>query len=517
MQQACEQQAGVNPWVLAAVMILPTFMVVLDTSVANVALPHIAGSLSTSSYEATWMLTSYLVANAIILPATAWLSRFFGRKKFLLVSIVLFTLASVVSGAAMSLGMLVVARVVQGASGGALVPISQAVLLESFPPEERAQAMGIFGLGIVVAPVIGPTLGGWITDAYSWRWVFYINLPVGVLAVLLIQMLVEDPPYMKARAGGRIDYIGFVLMAAGLGALQVVLDRGQHDNWFAAEWIRWFTFISAGSLISFVIWELRVEEPLVDLRILRDRNFGVGVAMATIYGVVLYSTLVLLPLFLQNLLGYTALAAGLAISPRGFGAMFAVTVAGRLTKKIDGRILIVCGFLLMAYAGFLLGDVDMQATMGSVMWPNILIGAALGFVFVPLTTLAVETLPNEQMGTATGLYNLLRNMGGSMGIALVSTMMARDAQRHQAMMVGHVTPSDPASRHLLHYLRGLFASRTDVVDATHQAYLAIYHIVVQQSILWAYIDNFRMLSYVALIGVPFALLLKRSSPNSSSH
>jgi DHA2 family multidrug resistance protein len=298
-----ENEAGwmpaFNPWLIAATMILPTFMVALDTSVANVALPHIAGSLSASAEEAIWTLTSYLVANAIILPATAWLSGLFGRKKFLLMSIVAFTVSSGFSGAALTLDMLIFFRVVQGASGGVLLPISQAILLESFPPEDRGQAMAAFALGVIVAPIVGPTLGGWITDNYSWRWIFYINLPVGILALLMTQMFIEDPPYIKRVSRKEIDYTGFALMAVGLGTLQVILDKGQQDDWFAASWIRWFALISAVSLIAFVVRELKTEKPIVDLRIIKDRNFAVGIFIATAYGAIVYGTLLILPLFLR--------------------------------------------------------------------------------------------------------------------------------------------------------------------------------------------------------------------------
>src|SRR5437660_9618457 len=313
-----------NPWLIAASLMLATFMEVLDTSVANVALPHIAGNLSATPEEATWVLTSYLVSNAIVLPAASWFGGAFGGKRFLIVCIVLFTLSSALCGAATSLGMLIVARIAQGAGGGALQPIAQAVLMESFPREKRGSAMAVFGLGVVVAPIIGPTLGGWITDNYSWRWIFYINIPVGMLAVFMCNMFVEDPPYIRSQRPGRIDYLGFGLMALALGTMQLVLDKGQEEEWFASSFITWFVIISFTAAVVFVIWELRSKEPIVDLRVLANRNFAVGTSLMIIMGIVLYGTIAMLPLFLQTLMGYPAVESGMAISQRAFGEIHSI-------------------------------------------------------------------------------------------------------------------------------------------------------------------------------------------------
>ncbi|HEY0430700.1 MAG TPA: DHA2 family efflux MFS transporter permease subunit, partial [Pyrinomonadaceae bacterium] len=421
-----------HPWLIAASVMLATFMEVLDTSVANVSLPHIAGSLSATTTESTWVLTSYLVSNAIILPTTNWLGHYFGRKRFLTVCIVIFALSSALCGAATSLGMLLLARVLQGAGGGALQPISQAVLLESFPPEKRGAAMALYGLGIVVAPVIGPTLGGWITDNYSWRWIFYINVPIGILAVLMVHMFIEDPPFIKNQKPGRIDYTGFGLMALGLAALQIVLDKGQESDWFSSDFITWATVLAIVSLVIFVIWELRAKEPIVNLRVLANRNFAVGTALIAAMGVVLYGTIALVPLFLQTLLDYPALQSGLAVSPRGIGAVISMMIVGRLVGKIDGRYLIMFGFLVLGVATYMLADVDLQISVSNIVWPQIISGLALGFVFVPLTVMATGTLTTEQIGSATGIFSLMRNLGGSFGIAGVTTMLARGAQVHQA-------------------------------------------------------------------------------------
>ena len=498
-----------NPWLIAASVMLATFMEVLDTSVANVSLPHIAGSLSATTDESTWVLTSYLVSNAIILPAANWLGHYFGRKRFLVVCIAIFTLSSALCGAAASLGMLLLARVLQGAGGGALQPIAQAVLLESFPTEKRGSAMAVYGLGIVVAPIIGPTLGGWITDNYSWRWIFYINVPVGILAVLMAHSFVEDPPYIRNQRPGRIDYIGFGLMALGLATLQIVLDKGQESDWFSSSFITWTAVLAVAALVFFVIWELRTKEPIVNLRVLANRNFAVGTGLIAVMGVVLYGTIALLPLFLQTLVGYPALQSGLAVSPRGIGAVFSMIIVGRLVGKIDGRYLIMFGFLVLGFSTYLLSDINLQISMGTIVWPQVISGLAMGFVFVPLTVMATGTLTSEQIGNATGIFNLMRNIGGSLGIAAVTTMLARGAQAHQAAMVSHLTPYDPAFQQRLQELAAAFAARGNPMTASQQAYGAVYQTLVGQATLLAYIDNFRLLAFLCLLCVPAALLFRR--------
>jgi MFS transporter, DHA2 family, multidrug resistance protein len=497
-----------NPWLIAASVMLATFMEVLDTSVANVALPHIAGNLSASTEESTWVLTSYLVSNAIILPATNWLGRYFGRKRFLIVCIMLFTLSSVMCGAAASLGMLIVARIVQGAGGGALQPIAQAILMESFPPEKRGSAMAIYGMGIVVAPIIGPTLGGWITDNYSWRWIFYINVPVGILAVLMSNMFIEDPPYVKQQRPGRIDYIGFGLMAVGLGTLQLVLDKGQEEDWFASSLIFGAAIFTVLALAAFIIWELRIKEPIVNLSVLADRNFAVGTALMAALGVVLYSTIAMLPLFLQTLMGYPAVKSGMAVSPRGFGAVASMIIVGRLSGKIDGRYLIMLGFAILAYSAYLFGNINLQISMVNIVWPNIINGFAMGFVFIPLTTMAMGRLDNEQMGNAAGVFNLMRNTGGSMGIAAVTTMLARGSQIHQAAMVSHLTPYDPVFQQRVRQLTGAITTQSGAPGAA-QAYGTIYGVLVRQATVMSYIDNFRLLSFLCLLCIPAVFLFKR--------
>ena len=496
-----------NPWLIAVSVMLATFMEVLDTSIANVALQHIAGNLAATPEESTWVLTSYLVSNAIILPATNWLSRYFGRKRFLVICIFIFTGASALCGAATSLGFLIVARIIQGAGGGALQPIAQAVLLESFPPEKRGSAMAVFGMGVVVAPIIGPTLGGWITDNYSWRWIFYINIPIGLLAIFMANAFIEDPPYIRNQRPGRIDYFGFAFMALGLGTLQLVLDKGQEEDWFASNLITLGVIFTVVMLVVFVIWELRSKDPIVDLRVLKNRNFTIGTLLMTALGVVLYGTIALLPLFLQTLMGYPAVQSGLAVSPRGFGSIASMIIVGRLIGKIDGRYLLLFGFSVLAYATYMFSDINLMVSSSSIVWPNIISGFAMGFIFVPLTTMAMGTLANEQMGNASGVFNLMRNTGGSMGIAAMTTMLARRGQLHQATLVQHINPYNPVFQERLHEMAGALPGGSATVE-TQKAYGAIYGMVAKQAMVLSYIDNFRMLAFICLVCIPAVFLFK---------
>src|SRR6476660_3265249 len=378
-----------NPWLVAVSVMLATVMEVLDTSVANVALPHIAGNLSASSEEATWVLTSYLISNAIILPATSWISTYVGRKRFLIICIIIFTLASALCGAAPNLATLIIARILQGMGGGALQPIVQSVLLESFPPAKRGAAMALYGMGVVVAPIIGPTLGGWITDNYSWRWIFYINLPIGAVAAFMANTFVEDPPYLKNQKPGRIDYIGFGLMALGLAALELTLDLGQQRDWFESPLIVFTAVMSATSIIGFIVWELYTPEPIVHLRVFLNRNFAIGCALIASVGVVLYGSTALLPLFLQTLLGYPAVESGFAVSPRGVGAVISMMIVGRLISRVDSRYLITFGFCVLSFSTYLFTLIDLSIAQSNIIIPMLISGVAMGFVFVPLTTMSM--------------------------------------------------------------------------------------------------------------------------------
>ncbi len=496
-------------------VMLATFMEVLDTSVATVSLPHIAGSLSATTDESTWVLTSYLISNAIILPSSGWLSNRLGRKRYQLLSVALFTLASMWCGAATSLGMLIVARVLQGAAGGGLQPVSQAVLLESFPIEKRGQAMAAYGMGIIVAPLLGPLLGGWITDNYTWRWIFYINVPVGILALLMIHTFVEDPPYIRRPKDLTIDYIGFGFMTIAFTAIQVVLDKGQEADWFSAAWVRWFVAIAAISLLAFIVRELRIRSPIVNLRIFVDRNLATGTFLIGLLGVIIYGTTALLPLFLQELIGYSAFNSGYAVAPRGIGAILSMIIAGRLIGRVDERLLMAIGIVIRAASLFMLGDLNLTMSMGSVVWPNIVNGFANGFLFVPLTTMTVKTLPNELMGAGTGLYNLVRNLGAALGISMVTTFLIRGEQAHQNYLVAHLNGSDPVYRSTLQRLTDFLAIHSGHAAAHSQALGVIYQNLHRQATLAAYIDDFRLLGLLSLVCLPFLLFFRNVNTNDS--
>ena len=501
-----------SPWLIAAGVMMATFMEVLDTSIANIALPHIGGNLSATPEEATWVLTSYLVANAIVLPTTGWLANHFGRKRVFISCIAMFTLASMLCGLAWDLPTLILARILQGVGGGAMVPIAQSIMLESFPVQKRGAAMAMFAMGVVVAPILGPTLGGWITDNFSWRWIFYINLPVGVAAIFAAQWLVEDPPYIRRNLAATIDYIGFGLLAVWLATLQILLDKGQEADWFGAEWVRWFTAISVLSFIGFIYWEFTTEHPLVDLRVFKNRNFTVGLILMTSLGAILYGTTAQLPLFMQTLMGYPALQSGYALSPRGIAAFVTTALVGRLVGKMRMKWMLCVGFSLLAVSSFMLSHVNLQVAPINIIWPSIVNGIAISFIFVPLTTATMSQLGQRQIGNATGLYNLMRNLGGSIGIAFVATMLARGAQSHQALLVGHLTPTDPAFAHRFAAAQHLLARHADPVTATRQAYAGVYSLLDQQAHLLAFMDNFYIFGVLALCGLPLLFLFKRVTP-----
>jgi DHA2 family multidrug resistance protein len=507
----------VNPWIIAATVALAAFMEVLDTSIANVALPHIAGSLGASTNQGTWVLTSYLVSNGIMLPASGWLARRMGRKRLLTISIVSFTLASMLCGMSFNMPMLIVARVLQGAGGGGMMPLTQAILLESFPHEQQGKAMAAFGVGVVVAPIIGPTLGGWITDSYSWHWIFYINLPVGLLALFMTNLYIEDPPYLRHAFRQAIDAVGFGLMAVWLGAMQLVLDKGQEADWFGASWVCWLTAISAAGFLGFVAREFLVRDPIVQLRALNNRNFGIGTVITGMLGIVLYGITAFMPLFLQTVLGYSALDSGLAVSPRGLGSLVSMLMVGYLVNRIDPRILLAMGFGGFGISSLELSRINLGISMSAVVWPNFLNGFCGGFIFVPLTILAMGRLRKEEMGNAASIYNLVRNVGGSIGIAALTTAIVRGTQKHQAYLGAHLTASSPVPMAMIHGLTAKFAmGGADAVTAHREALGAVYNSLQQQSAVLAYADNFRLMGYLSIACIPLALMLARPKPAARS-
>ncbi|HEX3720765.1 MAG TPA: DHA2 family efflux MFS transporter permease subunit [Verrucomicrobiae bacterium] len=514
--ETMEWRPRVNPWLIAPAVMLATFMEVLDTSIASVSLPYIAGNLGATSSQATWVLTSYLVSNAIILPASAWFSSVFGRKRFLITCIIIFSISSFMCGAATSLAMLIVARTLQGAGGGALQPLAQSILLESFPPAKRGVAMAVYGVGVVCAPILGPTLGGWLTDTWSWRWAFYINVPIGILAVIFISAVVEDPPYIRASKRGRMDTIGFGFMAIGLATLQIVLDKGQEVDWFGALWIRWMVVICVLSLVIFIVRQLTIKEPIVNLRILTNRNFGVACGLFFLFGAGIYGMITLQPLFLQLLLGYTAFNAGLTVSPRGIGALLSLAVVGTMIGRLGARKLAATGFVVFAYSAFLFSRMTLGVSQNHLIPLNIINGIGTGFIFVPLTTVGMGTLRNDQMGNAAGIQNLLRNIGGSVGISLVSTFLDRFSQRHQAYMTGNFTPLSPIYRQQLGSLQTFLQSRFSPADAAARAQNILYNTVHIQTSYWAFIDLFYGFMWVGIACSILVWLLKQVKKNPAS-
>jgi DHA2 family multidrug resistance protein len=499
----------VNPWLIAVSVMFATFMEVLDTTVVNVSLPHIAGSLSVSIDEATWALTSYLVANAIILPMTGWLASMFGRKRLLMLSVVGFTAASFLCGLAPTLGTLILFRILQGATGGALQPLSQAILLEAFAPQDRGKAMGFWALGIVVAPILGPVLGGWLTDNYSWRWVFYINIPVGIASIVMTKMYIFDPPYLRAESR-TVDYWGIGMLAVGIGALQIVLDKGQEEDWFSSTMILILSIVSAVTLVALVWHLLTAEDPIVDLRVFKARSYAVGVFLMTVVGFVLYGSMVLLPIMLQTLLGYPPLQAGIAMAPRGIGSFFMMPLTGMMTGRFDARKLLTCGLLLGGGTLIWLAHLNLQAGYWDIFWPQLLQGVGMSLLFVPLTTVSMDPIPREKMGNATSLFNLMRNIGGSIGIATTGTLLARHSQATTNMLGANVTPYDPASQSMFYQLRGAFmAAGADAATATSRANAALFGMVQRQATMVSFVGIFQLLGVLFIALVPLVLLMKR--------
>lgn len=503
-----DRHRHINPWVVTFAVMLATFMEILDTTVVNVSIPHISGNLAATNEEGTWVVTSYLVSNAIVLPISGWLANHMGRRRLLLTCVAGFTLTSLFCGMATSLPALIVFRVLQGLTGGGLQPLAQAILLETFPHEKHGQAMAAFGIGILLAPILGPTLGGWITDNYSWRWIFYLNLPVGVFSLVMMSRYVFDPPYIK-RTSGRVDLWGIGFLALGFGTLQVVLDTGQRKDWFSSPYIRVVGLLCVVGLVSLVIRELKAASPVVDLRALKDRSFATGVFLISMLGFVLYASLVLLPLYLQTLLGYPAYNAGLALSPRGIGALLFTPLAGYMTSKTDPRRLLAFGFVLGSTTMFSLSRLNLNAGYWDIFWPQVLQGVALAFLFIPLMTLSMSGIAKEKMGNATSIFNLMRNIGGSFGIAIMTTFLSRRTQAHQSHLVARITAGDMATRRLLSGLSGAFhAAGADPHTASRKAMGALYGMVQQHATMLSFVEAFWIMGVVFLLMLPLLLLLR---------
>jgi len=506
---------AVNPWIIAITVTLATFMEVLDTSIANVALPHIAGSLSAGQDESTWVLTSYLVSNAIVLPLSGWLSSILGRKNFYMGCVALFTISSFLCGLAPNLATLIFFRVLQGAGGGGLQPTEQAILADTFPPAKRGMAFAVYGVAVVTAPAIGPTLGGWITDNFTWRWIFFINIPVGILSILLTTRLIQDPPYFRRRklSETKIDYIGLGFVALGLGTLQVVLDKGQRDDWFESHFIVILSVICAISLIFVVIWEWRHKDPIIDLHLFRDRTFGISNLLMFMLGFALLGSTLLLPLFMQTLLGYTAQESGFALMPGGFAIMLLLPLVGFLLSRYSPRWLLVFGLVVLSGALFHMAGFDLEIDFRTAAVARIFQAVGMAFLFVPINTAAYAFLPREKNNAASGLMNLARNIGGSVWISLVTTMLDRRTQVHLNDLSKNLTPGNPAFRAMLNAAsEAMRAHGASAAFATQQAYAMIQATVQRQATMLAYIDDFRLLGISILAMIPLVFLMKKGKP-----
>jgi len=498
-----------NKWLVAFTVMFPTLIEIVDTSVVNVSLDHIRGSLSAGIDESTWTITSYLVSNAIIIPMTGWLSRLFGRKRYLIFSISMFTLSSLLCGSAWNLQSLVFFRILQGIGGGALQPISQSILLETFPPRQHGMAMAIFGIGIMFGPIIGPLLGGWITDNWSWHWIFFINIPIGIISILMVFFFIVDPPYMK-RLKMKIDYWGLAFLAIGLGCLQIVLDKGQREDWFSSSFITWMSLTSLVSLILFVIVEFFTEHPIVNLRIFKKLTFSTGNVVMFFAFFNLLGSIVLLPIYLQTLMGYTSTLAGLVLGPGGIATLIAMPIAGRLVTKINPKAILAFGIIVAAYSTYLMSQFNLLADFNTIIWPRVVLGVGMGFLFIPLTTLTMSAIRKEEMGNASAIYNLLRNLGGSFGVAFVTTMLARRAQLHQVHLVEYLTPFDTSYQLTLSRADQFLQHMGFDVSTAQQGSLSVIHgQLLRQASMLSFNDAFYILSITMICVLPLVLLMKR--------
>jgi len=502
---------GFYKWLVVLAVMSGTILQVIDTSAVNVALPHIAGDLGAGIDESTWVLTSYLVSNGIVLPLTGWLGIHFGRKRFFMFSLFLFITSSMLCGMSPNLPTLVVCRILQGAGGGALVPVSQAILMETFPPAQQGMAMAMFGVGVMFGPIVGPTLGGYITDNYDWRWIFYINLPIGIAAILLVYFFIKDPPYLKKQKAGSFDLMGFAILCIAVGLLQVVLDKGEREDWFNTDWIVYCIIVSLISFVIFTIYELYVvKEPIVDLRVFKDNNFRIGTFIMFNLGLGLYGGIALIPLYLQNLMGYDAYKAGLSTAPAGLATIVAMQIAGIAMRFIDSRIIIGVGMLISALGYHSMSSFNLDSSFYVVAFYRIIQGFGMGLIFVPLTTTILSYIPKEKMGNATGVYNFSRNMGGSIGISIVITLLSRRGQYHQTCLVHNYTPFNWVFNERLNSLVSTLTHiSSDPFTASKQALSLIYGQVLEHASMLSYNDCFWLIAVDFICLAPLLILLKK--------
>lgn len=504
-----EWKPKINPWVMIIPVMLAVFIYVLDGTIGNVALPHMAGSFSATRDESMWILTSYLIAAGIVIPAVDFFSKLCGRKNFFIISILMFTIASMLCGMAKNIEFMIFARILQGFGGGGILPISQAIIIESFTKEQRGAAMSVFGMGVILAPIIGPVLGGWITDNWTWPWIFYINVPFGCIAALLSKKLIEDPPYAKRQHNVKIDGKGFFYLTIWLVTLQTVLDKGNNADWFNATWICWTFGVSVIACILFFHSQLTNKDSLVDLSVFKDRNFSAGTIIQVVIQAVLYASLAILPQFLQSMMGYTAFLSGATMMPRGFGSMLSMLITGTLSNKIDNRLFVMLGLALIGGSSLVFGSLNLQISNMNIAIPNFFMGMGMGLSMVPIMNLSVDTLKNEQMTNATGIQNLLKNIGSAIGTSLVATMLTRFAQVHQYMLVGKMSELNPAFIERVQTTAGALSAYTEHSVAQYMAQYSYYGQLVKQSTLWAFIDSFRIFGVLCLAVIPLLLLMKK--------
>ena len=508
-----------NPWIIALTVTLATFMEILDTSIANVALRHIAGGFSAGADESTWVITSYLVSNAIVLPMSGWLTTVIGRKRFYMTCVVLFTVSSFLCGLAPTLPMLIFFRILQGAGGGGMGPSEQAILADTFPPEKRGQAFAVFGMAVVVAPAIGPTLGGWITDNYDWRWIFFINIPIGLLSLFLTSIVVEDPPWLRGRQGKsiKVDYIGLSLIVVGLGLLQIVLDKGQQEDWFGSTYITVFFVLSMMALVALVFWEWWHPHPILELKLLKNRNFAATVLFNFVLGAVLFGSTVLIPQFVQSLMGYSAQQAGEVLSPAGFVLMLLFPVAGFLSAKVDPRWMIACGFAITSAGLYHLTHLSLEMGFYTLIFWRIYQMCGLAFIFIPISILSYVGVPRNKSNQVSGISNFIRNLGGSVGISMLTTFLARQSQIHQTNLVAHATAANPQFNRMLHGSTANMAkSGSGPVLALQQAYDQVMGLIQQQAALLSYVNAFYVISVIVACLIPLPFLLKKPKVGEAS-
>lgn len=504
-----------NPWISCMPILLAVFIYVIDGTIANVALPHMAGSFSATRDESMWILTSYLIASGIIIPSVDFFSKLFGRKNFYVISILMFTVASLLCGMANNLGQMVIFRILQGAGGGGILPISQAVMMESFPKEKRGMAMSIFGMGVIIAPIVGPVLGGWITDNWSWPWIFFINVPFGCIAAIMSHKMLFNPPYARRKKGVKMDGLGFFFLAVWLLCLQVFFDKGNNADWFNATWIRWIFGVSCVSGICFFISQFVRKNTLVDLNVFKDRNFVIGTFIQVVMQAVLYASLAILPQFLQSMMGYTAFLSGYSMMPRGLGSLTAMIICAFISDKVDKRVLVCVGLMFLGSAGLVFGFLNLQISSLNIMIPNYVMGLGMGLSMIPIINLSMETLSNSQMTNASGLQNLFKNIGSAIGTSLVATMLTRFAQVHQYMMVGKLSDLNNAFVERVQSTTAALAQYVHLSVAHHMAEYSQYAALIKQSNLWAFMDSFRIFGLLCFILIPLLLLFKRNNGNQT--